>query len=508
MKKVNNIFWLGLVVVGILLRLIKFGQIPTSLNRDEAALGYNAFAIANYGVDEWNQKFPLVFKSFGDYKLPGYIYFLSILIRAINVNDVAIRLPSLMAGIWIIWITFLLLNDIAKKRSVAVVGAAMVAVQPWAIFYSRMAYEANLGLALFLTSILLGIKYLKNSKITNLLFCGLFYAASILTYNSPLLLAPVLIVFLLLLNESKLRNRLILIGIIILIAGLATLALWPVNSQKKGITVFSDPTITHIQMNSYSKSSSIFNRIWWNNYIYRGRIVLTNIYKSFDPRFLVTTGGANPWHSTPGKSHIFAATYVLFFATAVLLIRSKKTWSRKSLLILVALVGSLLPAAVTVDAPHATRSLFFLWLFTVVAAYSLTHLKRVKLFAALIILVEIIWWSNLYYFKFAESASGSAWPVGLSKALTQTTESYNSGKEIIITDEKEESVAGDQLYIFPLLYYQVDPVEYNRTVNMSPPDVAGMIKVNSFNRISLTNYSEPGDAIIIQRGSDGKFRLK
>ncbi|KKQ96399.1 MAG: hypothetical protein UT23_C0032G0001, partial [Candidatus Woesebacteria bacterium GW2011_GWA1_39_12] len=67
-KLVNLVPIFAVILLALFLRVYKLGDIPPSINWDEAAVGYNAFSIANFGRDEWGNVFPLVFKSFEDYK--------------------------------------------------------------------------------------------------------------------------------------------------------------------------------------------------------------------------------------------------------------------------------------------------------------------------------------------------------------------------------------------------------------------------------------------------------
>ncbi|MBV8301108.1 MAG: hypothetical protein JOY68_04205, partial [Candidatus Dormibacteraeota bacterium] len=47
---------------------------PPGMYIDEASIGYNAWAIAHYGVDEHGFTMPLYFQAFGEYKNPVYVY--------------------------------------------------------------------------------------------------------------------------------------------------------------------------------------------------------------------------------------------------------------------------------------------------------------------------------------------------------------------------------------------------------------------------------------------------
>ena len=81
MQKLTYFFLTSIVLLSIFLRFWKLDQIPASLNWVEVAAGYNAYTIANWGADEYGNKFPLVFKSFADDKHPVHIYLTAIVVK-------------------------------------------------------------------------------------------------------------------------------------------------------------------------------------------------------------------------------------------------------------------------------------------------------------------------------------------------------------------------------------------------------------------------------------------
>ncbi|MBU0974247.1 hypothetical protein KKD03_00915, partial [Patescibacteria group bacterium] len=75
MKKFLKKNWWTVSVIIILLfatflRFYKLGVVPHGMFWDEAAVGYNGYSIVTTRRDEWLQKFPVTFQSFGDYKAP------------------------------------------------------------------------------------------------------------------------------------------------------------------------------------------------------------------------------------------------------------------------------------------------------------------------------------------------------------------------------------------------------------------------------------------------------
>src|SRR3990167_9268964 len=100
MKK--NIVLLGLfgiTILGAFLRLYRLGDIPNGLYQDETAIGYNAYSLLQTGKDEYGRFMPVYFQSFGDWKLPVYVYATVPSIALFGLTGFAVRFPSAVFGI-------------------------------------------------------------------------------------------------------------------------------------------------------------------------------------------------------------------------------------------------------------------------------------------------------------------------------------------------------------------------------------------------------------------------
>jgi len=106
MKKFTTL--LLIIVLGFLLRIYKLDVRPLGFTWDEAALGYNAYSLLKTGRDEHAQRFPVVFKSFGDYKPGLYIYFTVPSVKLLSLNEFSTRLPSAIFGTLLILVVYLL----------------------------------------------------------------------------------------------------------------------------------------------------------------------------------------------------------------------------------------------------------------------------------------------------------------------------------------------------------------------------------------------------------------
>src|SRR5512146_3517555 len=83
-----------IIIAAALLRFINLNAMPPALNWDEVSHGYNAYSILTTGKDEWGVSFPTIFRAYGDYKLPAYIYLTAVSEKFLGVDAFAVRLPS------------------------------------------------------------------------------------------------------------------------------------------------------------------------------------------------------------------------------------------------------------------------------------------------------------------------------------------------------------------------------------------------------------------------------
>lgn len=496
----KRFWWLGVIVIaGIVFRFYAFGQIPLALNRDETALGYNAFSIMTAGMDEWGQRWPLTFRSFGDYKLPGYIYTLSVFLRLFGTADWVVRLPSVLAGIGLIVVTYGIVHRLTHNPLAAMMSATIVSIQPWELFYSRMGYEAHLGLFLFLTSVLC---WLHDKLFIRIVGIVILFAA-VLTYNTPLLLLPLVILLLLCLPKMTVRYKTLLTIGITIVGVCGFLLLRSVTAQKQAITIMSDPTLIDAQASAYTASTSLSNRIWNNRYVFWIRLIIWHEIQSFSPLFLVLSGGQNPWHSLPGSGHIYGSVYLI--ALFGLFWGSWKYRRQWQILFIgwMTLFGSLAPSVITVDSPHATRSLVFLWLLSMYAGIVLIRLsKKVWIIVWIVMLVEFGLYSWRYFVSFPLYRS-SAWPIGIRESLQLTR-----GKSVTISASGDDVVA-EQVYIYPLWYWRVSPEQYNQSRVAAAPDVVHMNRIIGFENFSTSGYNQvTAPAVTIERHTDGSYSIK
>jgi 4-amino-4-deoxy-L-arabinose transferase-like glycosyltransferase len=116
---------------------------PPGFYRDEAAIALNATTIAQSGRDEFGGRLPLFFRSFGDYKSPGFVYVVAAVFAVASPAEglaravaAAFVLGAVFGLAWLAW-------RLTREPAVAVATGLLAASCPWLFDVSRLAFEVT-----------------------------------------------------------------------------------------------------------------------------------------------------------------------------------------------------------------------------------------------------------------------------------------------------------------------------------------------------------------------------
>ena len=218
-KKILTAFNLALFIIVIFafsIRIIGISEYPVGFTQDEASFGYDAYSLLKTGKDQWGTSFPLVLRSFGDFKLPLYSYLAIPIVAIFGLNEFATRLPNAIMGGLAVFMTYLFVAEMSKNKKLALVATVFLALSPWHIQLSRGAFEANL--AVFFMSA--GVwSFLRGLKSANwMVISALAFGLNLFSYHSArimtLLLLPIIFYFFLKgqgINRAKLVQQIFLV---------------------------------------------------------------------------------------------------------------------------------------------------------------------------------------------------------------------------------------------------------------------------------------------------------
>lgn len=180
-----------LILVMAITRLYKFGKIPEYIGVDEAGAAYDAYCLANYGVDRYLNKWPLYLINFGGGQSALYAYSTIPFIKLFGANIVSYRLPELIFFIMGIIVSYVLVDKFKDKKT-ALLYAFLIIICPWHIEASRNGLDCNLLAPMFMLDVLL---LLIAKKDWHYVIAGIAIGITLYTYALSWILIPVFLLF-------------------------------------------------------------------------------------------------------------------------------------------------------------------------------------------------------------------------------------------------------------------------------------------------------------------------
>jgi 4-amino-4-deoxy-L-arabinose transferase-like glycosyltransferase len=365
-----------ITLLGAALRFSQLGNIPSSLNWDEIAIGYNAYSILKTGHDEYGTLLPLTFRSFEDYKSPLYIYLTVPSILIFGKTEFAIRFTSALLGSLTVPLLYAVTTTLLKPKTkennplwqnriknVGVISSFILAITPWHVHFSRVAFEANIGLFFISLGTLLLGKWLTNPKLFVLITSAISYSLAIHSYANMRLLVPLLLIPLLFIHKQAFLNykKHALIALLTAILLISPIILQLIQGQglarfQATALIFREDIYQTQKLRSSQEISSNNKLIAQTLFNYRVPLLteITNSYLShfrFDFLFGQNT---NSRANVPGLGLLYL--WYLPFATIGVIGLAKFSKEITSTPTFLWLLLTPVPSALTWDTPHAIRS--------------------------------------------------------------------------------------------------------------------------------------------------------
>jgi 4-amino-4-deoxy-L-arabinose transferase-like glycosyltransferase len=492
MNKKNVFIVLSIIVLfGTILRFWKLGEIPLGLYQDETAIGYNAYSILQTGKDEYGRSFPLYFESFGDFKLPVYIYMTAVSERFFGLTPFAVRFPSAFFGVLTLIVFFFYVRELLKDDLVSLIATFLLAINPWHIHYTRATFEVSIVLFAFTTGIYALLLSFRKHNVISFFFGTLFFIVALYSYNLTRLLSPVLYIGFLVLEQKPLK-KLNKPGFAVtaLIAGIALLPFAMTLISHGGINSASGTLINSSAV--IGASIREFRSYMTQNHIPFGFLFATPLltlkqyaenvasYASVPFFFISGSGHGNHGIGVIGQFYLYELITIL--VGLVILIKNK---FQARFILLFSAIATIAVASLTREAPHATRSFSLLLTYPILSALGLRtiymYFKKKHLAGVLTaILSLLITYSFMYYcvayfvrFPIAYAPSWRSEDLAVANYITTQGNKYNK----VIFDTEAGYV-----YTSLLFYLRYSPAEFLNTVRRTPPDSEGFRQVLSFGK--------------------------
>lgn len=478
-----------ILLIAALLRLWQLGHVPPSPDWDEAALGYNAYSIMLTGKDEYGKFLPVVMRSFDDYKPALYSYFIIPFIPLMGLTIYAVRLPAVIFGLLAIIATFFLAKELLHKSSielfnnqiksdyVALLSMFFLAISPWHLQFSRIAFESQVGNAFNIFSALFLLKGLKNP--VYLFLATFFLALNLYIYQSEKVFTPLLFFAFLLIYSKQIFKlpRKYLIGVVCLgiIISLPMLFYTATNKEAlaraKGVSIFSDQTLIEkntLRLIQDKKNNDLIGEIFDNRRVIYIQEVVSGYLSHFDLNWLFLKGDIARHHApNMGLLYLWELPFI-FIGIYQFLFSGFEKKTKYFVLSWFFIVP--IPAMITSGVPHAVRTLNFLPLFQFFCAIGVMtafryfqRFKKTKFIwystIMIIFLLNFAYYLNQYFVQ-QNYYSSREWQYGYENAISAVKGIENRYNKIIVSNKPYL----DQSYIFFLFYLKYNPASYQQEV--------------------------------------------
>ena len=501
--------WLILIlIVAALFRFIRITLSPPALNWDEISIGYNAYSILQTGRDEWGKFMPLSFEAFGENKLPGMIYASIPAIALFGLTDFGVRATPAILGILAVYLVYLLAKELFKNEQSSLITAALMAISPWAVHFSRVSFEAGLALAAALASLIFLLRAHVRPRL--IWWSMLFAVISVYSYNSLRILLPLLFiaywlngVIKLTLSNRKAYLSAMIVGLLLCLPIVVELANASGRVRLGTVAIQSQKSFTDgvAESRGYTTLPAPIPQAVHNKYTHYVYTLSMNYIKTFSTEFLFLEGSGNTQRSVQGMGMLYLFELPLLIAGLASLRSQKPIVSR---LLIPWLLLAPIPSAITIDAPSSVRLyslLPALLLLESMGAITIYRTLVSRKLALLAVGVFALW--NVSYFLYllhfvTPVKYSSAWQYGYKQAILYADSLYDTAERIYLPAKYGEP------YIYTLFYSKYDPAKFQAGPVERETDPTGWIHVKSFDKYIFSDFAgleAPLEIVARNRGS-------
>ncbi len=469
------------LLLAIILRFWKLGIVPPGLFGDEVDTGYQAYSILQTGQDYFGNLLPIHFQSYGDWRVPLYIYLDALAVGLFGLNEVGVRLPAAIIGILAVFASFFLGKKLTGDEKTGLMTAFLVAISPWHLHFSRGAFEAIFLTLLFPLAVIFFLKALSSKKNFHFIISAFLFGLTPYTYNTPKLLLPLIILAMLVLFKRELLLQSKKAVIFLAVLGLALLPVimdtfrGPGIARFNSLSIFNNESIPE-RVRLAREASSLpasAQRLFYNKVGFWTQDFLDNYLSSFSTQFFFVRGDPSPRQSVSGRGELYLFELpFLLLGFAVFFFQALKKRNKLAQLTLVFIFLTPIPAALTLGGgEHAIRLLSMIpWLHLLIAcglvycSQNLIKKKWQKIFWPSLFLVAFfsLFLFLLNYFDLYPKVSGRWWNFGYREVFDYVNRVENQYDQIYISSSWEPSI------VYTFFYSQYPPLEAQREVTISP----------------------------------------
>lgn len=452
----HKVIFLLIIILAIVLRFWDLGKNPLGINLDEAAIGYNAYSVLKTGRDEYGQFLPLQFRSLDDYKPPLYIYLTVPSVAIFGLNEFAVRFPSALLGVGAVILVFFLAKELFDQR-VGLIAAALLAISPWHLQFTRTAYETG-SLAFFTAAgLLCFLKGIKNWRW--FILSAILFGLELYLYQAAKVFVPL---FLIAASIIYFKKTLALFWLIFLFFLLPVIFM-SVGKEGQlrayGVSIFQDvrphednlTLKTEDWLRDDNKSATLFHP----EILEFAPKILNNYFLHLSPQFFfgVNLGDKVNYVANIGLMYLWELPFLI--AGFYYLVKAKKSF----ILLVAWLLLAPVPASITNNLPSSIRTATFLPVLQIITAVGLFNIiKKYRIIFPIFLILASSFF--IYYlhmlFVHAPILQSRTWYAGYKEMVLESARLAPNYNRVLVSNKLDQTL---NFYQFFLKY---DPERFQK----------------------------------------------
>ncbi|MBQ7955105.1 MAG: glycosyltransferase family 39 protein [Lachnospiraceae bacterium] len=180
-----------------LTRIWKLASLPFGIHIDEAGMAYDAWCLAEYGVDRHLKSWPLYLQNFGSGQSSLYAFLCAGLFKIFGYHPVLIRIPGVLSSL----VTLIFGTKLALKLNrdfyKSMFLGLLITICPYFIMASRIGLDCNLMLGVSTAFLWLFAHALETGRPRYYVLAGIVGGLVLYTYALSYIVLPLFLLFVL-----------------------------------------------------------------------------------------------------------------------------------------------------------------------------------------------------------------------------------------------------------------------------------------------------------------------
>ncbi len=472
--RLSTVLFIIILVVASALRLYKLGTVPFGLQQDEASIGYDAYTLANFGIDRNGYSWPVYPITWGcGGGSPLLIYLNVITIKLFGTGIVKLRLIPAVLGIATVLLLYLTLKimftGMKFRNEISLLGAFFLAVAPWHVIQSRWSLDSNImpfNMMLPVYLFMLAVK-----KRSTLIYClsAAAFAVCMYSYGSATIVVPLFLVMICIYciaNKSLTVLQTVFAGITFMVVFAPLLWFYAINYLG-----FPEVVTPFFCLNKFTAARTGEAFISLNGSFIKE---MTDNLRSFLLAMSVGDSAHTIAHYLPGYASLYEFTFPITMIGAVISFvglrkrtvgETKEFIAGNAVFTFLAVSSAVLALFIVPDINRYVMAFIpFIYFFIRGAGFVIDHSKKLFIALAGILIVASASFARDYFNDY-NSWTISIFMPGYGDAITRAYEIAGDDRTIYSTYEGLSSP-----FMLALYYNEYDPYKFYTTVEYKDPE--------------------------------------